>query len=67
MRTALWGLRFVKFKSIKENRSFDLLIDDSELKQRLDAWVAPEPRATKGTLGLYARYASSHATEAYIL
>ena len=67
MRTAQWDFRSVKFQSIKENRSLNLLIDDSELKRRLDAWVAPEPRATKGTLGLYARYAPSHATGAYIL
>jgi dihydroxy-acid dehydratase len=50
-----------------EDRSLNLLIDDTEMKERLAAWTPPAPRATKGTLGLYARYASSHATGAYIL
>jgi dihydroxy-acid dehydratase len=50
-----------------ENRSLALCIDDGELKRRLAVWTAPEPRATRGTLGLYARYASSHATGAFIL
>jgi dihydroxy-acid dehydratase len=50
-----------------EHRSLNLLVDEKEMKQRLEIWTAPSPRATKGTLGLYARHASSHATGAYIL
>jgi len=48
-------------------RSLNLLIDETEMKRRLETWTSPSPRATKGILGLYARYASSHATGAYIL
>ena len=48
-------------------RSLDLLIGEEEMKRRLEAWTTPNPRAAKGTLGLYARHASSHATGAYIL
>jgi dihydroxy-acid dehydratase len=48
-------------------RSLNLLIDEEEMKRRLENWTGPSPRATKGTLGLYARHASSHSTGAYIL
>ncbi len=50
-----------------ERRSLNLVIDEKEIKRRLESWTPPSPRVTKGTLGLYARYASSHATGAYIL
>jgi dihydroxy-acid dehydratase len=36
-------------------RSVELLVDDDALAMRRDAWVAPEPRYTKGALAKYAK------------
>jgi dihydroxy-acid dehydratase len=36
-------------------RSLELLVDDDTLVIRRDAWVAPEPRYTKGALAKYAK------------
>jgi dihydroxy-acid dehydratase len=36
-------------------RSLELLVDDEELATRQQAWVAPEPRYTRGALAKYAK------------
>ena len=36
-------------------RSLELLVDDETLASRREAWVAPEPRYTKGALAKYAK------------
>ena len=38
--------------------SIDLLVDEQTLDRRRAAWIAPEPRYTKGVLAKYARLAS---------
>ena len=36
------------------NRKLELLIDDSELNERLNRWTAPKPKEERGILGAYA-------------
>jgi dihydroxy-acid dehydratase len=36
-------------------RSLELLVDDETLASRREAWVAPEPRYTRGALAKYAK------------
>jgi dihydroxy-acid dehydratase len=36
-------------------RALELLVDDELLASRQQAWVAPEPRYTRGALAKYAR------------
>jgi dihydroxy-acid dehydratase len=40
-----------------ENHTFDLLVDEAELKQRKANWKLPEPRYTSGFLAKYAKLA----------
>lgn len=39
--------------------SIQLMVDETEIKKRLDAWVAPAPNVTKGWLARYARLVTS--------
>jgi dihydroxy-acid dehydratase len=43
------------------NRTVDLLVDDSELQRRREAWTPLPPRYTRGALAKYARLVSSAA------
>ena len=49
------------------NRSLDLLIDKTELAQRLAAWQKPEAKIKKGYLARYARQVSSAAKGAVMV
>jgi dihydroxy-acid dehydratase len=42
-----------------ENRKLELLVDETELTRRRDAWTAPEPRYTTGALAKYAKLVGS--------
>src|SRR5208282_4728185 len=42
-------------------RSLELLLKKDEIKKRLDAWMRPNPKITKGYLARYARFVSSAA------
>ena len=42
-----------------ESRRLDVELSDDELKARLAAWQAPEPRYTKGVFAKYARHVGS--------
>lgn len=44
----------------------DVLLEESELKDRLEKWTAPEPKITKGYLGRYARMVTSANTGAIL-
>ena len=41
------------------NRTLDVEISDEELKTRMDKWIKPEPKVTKGYLVRYAKTVSS--------
>jgi len=45
-------------------KKLNLLIPDSELQARLDAWRPPTPRVKKGYLNVYSRLATSASTGA---
>ena len=40
-------------------KSINLRVDDQEIQTRLDNWVRPEPKITKGYMARYARMVSS--------
>jgi len=40
------------------NRKLDILLDETELKERISAWKPPPPRVTDGFLTVYARLAN---------
>ena len=40
------------------NRKLDILLDETELKERIAAWKPPPPRVTDGFLTVYARLAN---------
>jgi len=40
-------------------RNMDLVVAEEEIKRRLDSWMRPEPKITKGYLARYARFVSS--------
>jgi dihydroxy-acid dehydratase len=40
-------------------RNMDLVVEEEEIKRRLDSWMRPEPKITKGYLARYARFVSS--------
>lgn len=42
-----------------ESRTLDLLVDKSEIAQRLKNWSRPEPKFKRGYLGLYSKIAAS--------
>jgi dihydroxy-acid dehydratase len=42
-------------------RRLELLLKKDEIKKRLDAWMRPNPKITKGYLARYARFVSSAA------
>ena len=44
----------------------DVLLEESELKDRLEKWTAPEPKISKGYLGRYARMVTSANTGAIL-
>lgn len=46
------------------NRRLDLLVDESEIKERLKNWSPPEPRFKKGYLARYAKLVTSAGTGA---
>ncbi|MFC1539323.1 dihydroxy-acid dehydratase, partial [Candidatus Latescibacterota bacterium] len=46
------------------NRKLDLLIDEEEIKSRMDAWQPPEPKVKTGYLARYAKLVTSAATGA---
>ncbi len=46
------------------NRKLDLLIDESEIKERLSKWSPPEPRFKRGYLARYAKLVTSAGTGA---
>ncbi len=46
------------------NRKLDLLVDESEIKERLKNWSPPEPRFKRGYLARYAKLVTSAGTGA---
>lgn len=46
------------------NRKLDLLVDESEIKERLSKWSPPEPRFKRGYLARYAKLVTSAGTGA---
>ncbi|GHF56990.1 dihydroxy-acid dehydratase [Deinococcus metalli] len=48
-----------------ETLKLTLHVDDAELERRRAAWVAPEPRYTRGVLAKYAKLVSSASVGAY--
>lgn len=46
------------------NRKLDLLVDESEIKERLNKWSPPEPRFKRGYLARYAKLVTSAGTGA---
>ncbi len=46
------------------NRRLDLLVDESEIKERLSKWSPPEPRFKRGYLARYAKLVTSAGTGA---
>jgi len=49
-----------------DNRSLNLIISDDEIKARLNKWVKPKPKITKGYLNTYRKIVSSAKYGAYI-
>ena len=49
-----------------EQRSLNVLVSDEELAARKAAWKAPEPKFTRGWLGLYCKLAGSGAEGAVL-
>ena len=49
-----------------EQRSLNVLVSDEELAARKTAWKAPEPKFTRGWLGLYCKLAGSGAEGAVL-
>lgn len=47
-------------------RALDVLVSEDELERRRKAWTPPEPRATRGILGRYARLVKSASTGAIL-
>ncbi|HAX17327.1 MAG TPA: dihydroxy-acid dehydratase, partial [Actinobacteria bacterium] len=41
------------------NNKINVLIDDNEIKSRLDKWKAPEPKIKEGYIGRYSRMVTS--------
>ncbi len=48
------------------NRKLDLLVDESEIKERLSKWSPPEPRFKRGYLARYAKLVTSAGTGAVV-
>lgn len=48
------------------NRKLDLLISESEMKERLSKWSAPEPKIKSGYLSRYAKLVTSAGTGAVL-